>query len=97
MVQRITYRRRLYYNTRSNKRRVIKTPGNRLVYLYKKKLGSIPSCGDCKEKLKGVSRFSISTNSCFASRLYPNIGDRTRCLILRWSTKFFLQQDLERI
>ena len=27
MVQRVTYRRRLSYNTKSNKTRIIKTPG----------------------------------------------------------------------
>jgi len=55
MTQRLTYRRRLSYNTRSNRTKVSKTPGGRLVYLYPKKLGSIPKCGDCKEKLKGIT------------------------------------------
>ena len=32
--------------------------GGKLVYLYKKKLGSVPKCGDCKVKLHGVSHFS---------------------------------------
>uniref|UniRef100_A0A915IFK6 Large ribosomal subunit protein eL34 n=1 Tax=Romanomermis culicivorax TaxID=13658 RepID=A0A915IFK6_ROMCU len=54
MVQRLTYRRRLSYNTKSNKRKVSKTPGNKLVYLYTKKQGTIPRCGDCKDKLKGI-------------------------------------------
>merc|ERR1712136_405206 len=31
-----------------------KTPGGKLVYLYTKKAGSTPKCGDCKEKLRGV-------------------------------------------
>jgi len=55
MGKRLTYRRRLSYNTTSNKTKVSKTPGNRLVYLYRKKLGSIPSCGDCHEKLRGIT------------------------------------------
>jgi len=29
--------------------------GGKLVYLYTKKFGSIPVCGDCKVKLHGVS------------------------------------------
>ena len=32
--------------------------GGKLVYLYKKKLGSVPKCGDCKVKLHGVSHSS---------------------------------------
>lgn len=32
-----------------------KTPGGKLVFLYPKKPGSVPKCGDCKEKLRGVS------------------------------------------
>lgn len=55
MVQRLTYRRRLSYNTASNKRRIVKTPGNKLTYLYQKKKGVIPSCGDCKRKLRGIT------------------------------------------
>ncbi|CAG0886036.1 unnamed protein product [Cyprideis torosa] len=54
MVQRLTYRRRLSYNTSSNKRRIVRTPGGSLRYLYEKKKGSIPKCGDCKKKLCGV-------------------------------------------
>ncbi|VDP37077.1 unnamed protein product [Soboliphyme baturini] len=54
MPQRLTYRRRLSYNTPSNRRIVSKTPGNKLVYLYPKKRGTFPRCGDCKERLKGV-------------------------------------------
>lgn len=55
MVQRLTYRRRLSYNTQSNRRRISKTPGGKLVYLYTKKPGNIPRCGDCKVKLKGIT------------------------------------------
>ena len=29
--------------------------GGKLVYLYTKKQGTTPKCGDCKEKLRGVS------------------------------------------
>lgn len=32
MVQRLTYRRRLSYNTASNNRKIVKTPGGKLVY-----------------------------------------------------------------
>ncbi|KAH7030212.1 ribosomal protein L34Ae [Macrophomina phaseolina] len=50
---RLTYRRRTPYNTRSNKVRVIKTPGGQLRYLHIKKKGTAPKCGDCGSKLAG--------------------------------------------
>ncbi|CDW54729.1 Ribosomal L34e domain containing protein [Trichuris trichiura] len=56
MAKRLVLRRRLSYNTPSNRRRVSKTPGNRLVYLYPKKPGNAPKCGDCKTRLKGIAR-----------------------------------------
>ncbi|KAK9298869.1 hypothetical protein QLX08_007915 [Tetragonisca angustula] len=54
MVQRLTYRRRLSYNTKSNRRRVVRTPGGKLVYQYLKKPKKIPRCGQCKDKLRGI-------------------------------------------
>merc|ERR1712168_390721 len=55
MVQRLTFRRRLSYNTKSNRRVISKTPGGKLVYLYRKKPGTIPKCGDCKVILHGIT------------------------------------------
>lgn len=43
------------YNTRSNRTRVIKTPGGDLRVLHIKKRGTAPKCGDCGSKLPGVS------------------------------------------
>merc|ERR1712168_732457 len=54
-MARLVLRRRLSYNTKSNSRRISKTPGGKLVYLYTKKAGTIPKCGDCKEKLRGIT------------------------------------------
>merc|ERR1712080_691240 len=44
MVQRITWGRRLSYNTKSNKRKVVRTPGGKLVFQYLKKRPSVPKC-----------------------------------------------------
>uniref|UniRef100_A0A914YLZ4 Large ribosomal subunit protein eL34 n=1 Tax=Panagrolaimus superbus TaxID=310955 RepID=A0A914YLZ4_9BILA len=55
MVQRITYRRRLCYNTSSNKVRVVKTPGGKNVFLYRKKQGNVPRCGDTGRFLQGIT------------------------------------------
>lgn len=54
MVQRVTYRRQGCYNTRSNRVRIVKTPGNTLRYQHLKKLGSSPKCGDCGIALPGI-------------------------------------------
>ncbi|KAL8922746.1 MAG: hypothetical protein Q9172_003461 [Xanthocarpia lactea] len=51
---RLAYRRRNPYNTRSNKVRVVKTPGGKLQYQHLKKRGSPPKCGDCGIKLPGI-------------------------------------------
>merc|ERR1711944_318368 len=53
MVQRITYRRRLSYNTKSNRRKKVRTPG-KLVFQYLKKRPALPKCPMTGVKLKGV-------------------------------------------
>ncbi|XP_032745272.1 60S ribosomal protein L34-like [Rattus rattus] len=55
-VRRLTYSSRLSYNTASNKTRLSRTPGNRIVYLYTKKVGKAPksACGICPGRLRGV-------------------------------------------
>ena len=55
MVQRVTYRRRLSYNTKSNKTKLIRTPGGKLVLQYLKKRPSVPKCPLTGLKLKGVT------------------------------------------
>uniref|UniRef100_A0A060TG12 ARAD1D27390p n=1 Tax=Blastobotrys adeninivorans TaxID=409370 RepID=A0A060TG12_BLAAD len=54
MAQRVTYRRRNPYNTRSNRVKVIKTPGGNVRYLHVKKNGTRPKCAECKTALPGV-------------------------------------------
>ena len=54
MAQRVTLRKRQPYNTKSNRRRVVKTPGGILRYHHIKKLPTAPKCGDCGIKLPGV-------------------------------------------
>ncbi|KAJ5500091.1 hypothetical protein N7453_009142 [Penicillium expansum] len=66
---RLQYRRRNPYNTRSNKVRIIKTPGGELRYLHLKKKGTAPKCGDCGIKLPGVSTPPASLPSVPASTL----------------------------
>ncbi len=54
MVQRLTYRRQNPFHTRSNRVRVVKTPGGKLAYIYTKKRAGVPKCGDCGLALQGV-------------------------------------------
>merc|ERR1712121_435281 len=52
---RLVYRRKLSYNTQSNRRQIVKTPGGRLVYHYDKKPGKAPACANCKVRLQGCA------------------------------------------
>eukprot|EP00879_Flechtneria_rotunda_P000160 GHRR01000229.1.p1 GENE.GHRR01000229.1~~GHRR01000229.1.p1 ORF type:complete len:118 (+),score=31.03 GHRR01000229.1:135-488(+) len=54
MVQRLTYRRRHAYATKSNRTRVVKTPGGRLVVQYQKKPTKHPRCGATGVVLHGL-------------------------------------------
>eukprot|EP00887_Chlorella_sp_A99_P001881 scaffold18.g1881.t1 len=54
MVQRLTYRRRHCYATKSNKQRLVKTPGGKLVYQLLKKPASHPVCPVSGQRLNGL-------------------------------------------
>lgn len=49
-------RRKCRYNTKSNKQRVVKTPGGRAVFQVLKKKAKGPHCGDCGKALIGLPR-----------------------------------------
>lgn len=70
MAQRVTLRKRQPYNTTSNRRRVVKTPGGKLVVHHLKKLPSQPKCGDCGEGLAGIP--------ALRPREYANISKRQK-------------------
>ena len=54
MVQRLSYRRQNSYATRSNRVKVVKTPGGQLAYIYTNKKAGAVKCGDCGCALNGV-------------------------------------------
>eukprot|EP00913_Durusdinium_trenchii_P024808 g23284.t1 len=56
MAFRLTYRRQCRYNTKSNKQRVVKTPGGKAVFQVVKKKAKGPHCGDCGKALIGLPR-----------------------------------------
>ncbi|CCK69913.1 60S ribosomal protein eL34 KNAG_0D01610 [Huiozyma naganishii CBS 8797] len=76
MAQRVTFRRRNPYNTRSNKIKVVKTPGGKLVAQHVKKQASRPKCGDCGVPLPGIATLrprqyaSLSKTHKTVSRIY---------------------------
>jgi len=51
---RLTYRRRHSYNTKSNRVKKVKTPGGKLVFQTIKKRAKGPRCGDCGVALQGI-------------------------------------------
>ncbi|XP_068929167.1 large ribosomal subunit protein eL34-like [Petaurus breviceps papuanus] len=97
MVQCVTYHRKLSYNMASNKTWLSRTPGNRIVYLYTKKIGKAPksACGVCTGRLRGVRavrpkvlmRLS-KTKKKHVSRAYGGstcakcVRDRIKCAFL---------------
>ncbi|XP_006885430.1 PREDICTED: 60S ribosomal protein L34-like [Elephantulus edwardii] len=59
MVQRLTYYRMLSYNTASNKTRLSRAPGNRMVYLYKVEKAPKSACGVCQGRLRRVQAVEL--------------------------------------
>jgi large subunit ribosomal protein L34e len=54
MSQRLHYRTRNSYNTKSNKTKAVKTPGGKLTLLYRTKRPGVPRCGDTGVPLNGI-------------------------------------------
>jgi ribosomal protein L34E len=77
MAQRVTLRKRQPYNTKSNRRRVVKTPGGKLVYHHLKKRGTAPKCGDCGIALPGVRPRLSSTRLGWLAHTRPTLVSRS--------------------
>jgi large subunit ribosomal protein L34e len=70
MAPRVVYRRRLSYNTASNRIRKVKTPGGRLTVQYRLKKAKGPRCGDCGQTLAGIP--------CLRPRKYASLSKRQK-------------------
>ncbi|MQM17826.1 hypothetical protein Taro_050805 [Colocasia esculenta] len=81
MVQRLTYRKRHSYATKSNQHRVVKTPGGRLVYQSTKKRASGPKCPVTGKRIQGIphlrpteyKRSRLSRNRRTVNRAYGGV------------------------
>ncbi|CAD5185338.1 unnamed protein product [Musa acuminata subsp. malaccensis] len=81
MVQRLTYRKRHSYATKSNQTRVVKTPGGRLVYQYTNKRASGPKCPVTGKRIQGIphlrpaeyKRSRLSRNQRTVNRAYGGV------------------------
>ncbi|KAM0936172.1 putative ribosomal protein L34Ae [Dioscorea sansibarensis] len=99
MVQRLTYRKRHSYATKSNQTRVVKTPGGylfrggKLVYQYTKKRASGPKCPVTGKRIQGIphlrpaeyKRSRLSRNRRTVNRAYGGVlsGSAVRERIIR--------------
>ncbi|KAJ6977896.1 hypothetical protein NC653_029710 [Populus alba x Populus x berolinensis] len=93
MVQRLTYRKRHSYATKSNQHRVVKTPGGKLVYQTTKKRASGPKCPVTGKRIQGIphlrpaeyKRSRLSRNRRTVNRAYGGVlsGSAVRERIIR--------------
>ncbi|KAJ8445469.1 hypothetical protein Cgig2_031282 [Carnegiea gigantea] len=93
MVQRLTYRKRHSYATKSNQHRVVKTPGGRLVYQTTKKRASGPKCPVTGKRIQGIphlrpaeyKRSRLPRNRRTVNRAYGGVlsGSAVRERIIR--------------
>ncbi|KAK4399795.1 60S ribosomal protein L34 [Sesamum angolense] len=93
MVQRLTYRKRHSYATKSNQHRVVKTPGGKLVYQSTKKRASGPKCPVTGKRIQGIphlrpaeyKRSRLSRNRRTVNRPYGGVlsGGAVRERIIR--------------
>ena len=97
MSQRLLYRRRLSYNTRSNKVRIVKTPGGKLTYIYATKKTGVPKCGDCGKELQGLRAMRptelarVSKRQKTVNRAYG--GSRCHCCVRDRILRAFLLEE----
>ncbi|CAH9100964.1 unnamed protein product [Cuscuta europaea] len=81
MVQRLVYRSRHSYATKSNQNRVVKTPGGKLVFQSTKKRASGPKCPVTGKRIQGIphlrpaeyKRSRLSRNRRTVNRAYGGV------------------------
>ncbi len=77
MVQRLTYRRRHSYATKSNRVKKVRTPGGKQVFHYVAKKSNAPVDPKTKQILNGVPVLRPAKGKCtlsfFSSSLLPSL------------------------
>merc|ERR1711988_867789 len=97
MVERVTYRRSKSFNTKSNKIRVLRTPGGKLTpqYVAKKVRGS--KCGDCGQTLQGIPQLKPKEKRQVARRVKtvsrPYGGSRCASCVRQRIVRAFLIEE----
>ncbi|CAD7687814.1 unnamed protein product [Nyctereutes procyonoides] len=89
MAQCLTYCHRLSYNTASNITSLSQTPGNRIIYLFTKKVGKVPksACGMCAVRSKVFTK--LSKMKKHVSRAYGGsmsakcVSENIKCTFLK--------------
>ena len=91
---RVTYQRNHCYATKSNKRKILKTPGGKLTLHHAKKHAKGHKCGDCMTTLPGVKHHTPGSgrrSSNTVTRAYG--GSRCHsCLKMRIMRAFFIEE-----
>ncbi|KAJ6829954.1 60S ribosomal protein L34 [Iris pallida] len=85
MVQRLTYRKRHSYATKSNQTRVVKTPGGKLTYQTAKKRAKGPRCPVTGKRIQGIphlrpteyKRSRLARNRRTVNRAYGGVLSRS--------------------
>ncbi|KCZ78681.1 hypothetical protein H311_00284 [Anncaliia algerae PRA109] len=98
MAERLTHRGRRTYNNRSNQKMIKRTPGNKLVYVRRKKSPIVAKCAECKMKLHGIvakrGRELQSLPKCqrTVARMYGGYLC-SKCLSLRIIDSFLTEEE----
>ena len=98
---RVQQKRNRPYRSASNKFKVVKTPGGKLVAQYLTKHAEVPHCGDCGTDLHGLKayrpyvRHSLSKRHKTVSRAYG--GSRCARCVRNRIVRAFLKEEKKKV
>lgn len=96
MAERVTYRRKCTYRTKSNRVRKVRTPGNRLVFQYQNKPVKSAICKETGQKLNGIPRKQVKRlNRRQRSVTRPYGGVLSGAEVKRRITRAFLNEEMK--
>ena len=91
---RVTYNRTHCYNTKSNGRQLLRTPGGKLVLHHKAKHRSGHKCGDCHTILPGIKHHKPGSGRRSNNRVIRVYGGSRchSCVKMRIMRAFFIEE-----